>query len=167
MVNGRRALRLNSDERTSLYKTGQGWQRLGSRLIGGFITCWLSWVLQPRSLELRLLSVRRLETDSKLCLPRVLRPVLQLDAKCLKKTALTADNLELFGVFSSAEPLTVSNGDELQLVHVAYLTGEVSGTLQADAESLELRYFPLDALPENLFTPSADLFTAIQKRFAP
>ena len=25
--------------------------------------------------------------------------------------------------------------------------------------------FPLDALPENLFAPSADLFTAVQQKF--
>ena len=85
----------------------------------------------------------------------------------LEETGLTLGSLELFGVFSSAELLTAPNGDELQLVHIAYLTNEVRGTLQPDAEGLELRYFPLDALPEPLFAPGAGLFTAIQKRFVP
>ena len=85
----------------------------------------------------------------------------------LEETSLMVGNLELFGVFSSAELLTAPNGDELQLVHIAYMTDEVSGTLQPDVEGLELRYFPLNALPEHLFAPGADLFTAIQQRFTP
>ena len=85
----------------------------------------------------------------------------------LEETGLTVGKLELFGVFSNAEIQTFSNGDQLQVVTVSYLTDGVSGTLQPDEEGLELRYFSLDALPENLFTPSADLFTAIRKRFAP
>ncbi len=83
----------------------------------------------------------------------------------LEETGLTLGRLELLGVFSSAELLTAPGGDVLQIVHIAYVTDEVGGTLQADEEGLELRYFPLDALPKNLFAPSAELFTAVRQRF--
>ena len=83
----------------------------------------------------------------------------------LEETGLTVGNLELFGVFSRDEIQMFSNGDQLQVVTVSYLTDKVSGTLQPDAQGLELRYFPLYALPEHLFAPSADLFTAVQQRF--
>ena len=84
----------------------------------------------------------------------------------LEETGLSVGNLELFGVFSTGELLEFPSGDQAQIVTVSYLTDKVSGTLQADAEGLELRYFPLNALPENLFAPGADLFTAIQQKFS-
>ena len=40
----------------------------------------------------------------------------------LEETGLTVGKLELFGVFSSAEIQTFSNGDQLQVVTVSYLT---------------------------------------------
>ena len=83
----------------------------------------------------------------------------------LEETGLTVGSLELFGVFSTGELQTFPSGDQAQIVTASYLTAEVSGTLQLDDEGLELRYFPLDALPEDLFAPGAALFEAIQQRF--
>lgn len=83
-----------------------------------------------------------------------------------EETGLTVGQLELFGVFSPPELLTYANGDKAQIVTVLYLTDEVHGTLQTDAEGLELRYFALSALPENLFMPSVPMLAAVRKRFA-
>ena len=84
----------------------------------------------------------------------------------LEETGLTVGTLELFGVFSSAEIQTFSNGDQLQVVTVSYLTDEVSGTLQPDAEGLELRYFALDALPEPIFPPNLNMLAAIREKLS-
>lgn len=80
----------------------------------------------------------------------------------LEETGLTVGRLELFGVFSDPELLTYSSGDRAQIVTVSYLTDEVSGTLQPDAEGLELRYFALDALPEPIFPPNLKMLAVIR-----
>ena len=83
----------------------------------------------------------------------------------LEETGLTVGSLELFGVFSTGELQTFPSGDQAQIVTASYLTAEVSGTLQLDDEGLELRYFPLDALPVPLFIPNTPIFAALQTRF--
>ena len=47
----------------------------------------------------------------------------------------------------------------------ACLTDGVSGTLQPDAEGLELRYFKLNEPPGNLFEPNLPILEAVKKRF--
>lgn len=85
----------------------------------------------------------------------------------LEETELKLGRLDLLGVFSETEYLTYDNGDCVQLVTIGYLTDEVTGTPKLSSEGLELRYFPLDALPEPLFAPNAPIFAAIRQRFAP
>ena len=47
---------------------------------------------------------------------------------------------------------TYPNGDEVAMVSAVYLCRDFSGTLRAQAEEVaELRWFPLDQLPENIF----------------
>ena len=83
----------------------------------------------------------------------------------LEETGLTVGNLELFGVFEDVGLFyTYPNGDECQIITIMFLTDSTTGTLQPDAEGLELRYFPLDALPENLFEPNLPILEAIKKR---
>lgn len=85
----------------------------------------------------------------------------------LEETGLTVGRLDLFGVFDAPGIMhTYDNGDEAQIITVTYLTDRATGVLQTDAEGLELRYFPLDALPEPLFAPSAPIFAAIYRGFA-
>ncbi len=79
-----------------------------------------------------------------------------------EETGLTVGKLELLGVFSSAKLLTFANGDQVQLVTVAYITGGPSGTPQLSTEGLELRYFALSALPEHLFAPNLPILEAIK-----
>lgn len=82
-----------------------------------------------------------------------------------EETGLTVGQLELFGIFSTPEIQTFANGDQVQVVTVFYLTDTTTGTLQPDIEGLELRYFNLASLPEQLFAPTLPMFAAIKERF--
>lgn len=82
-----------------------------------------------------------------------------------EETGLTVGQLELFGVFSTPKIQTFANGDQVQVVTVFYLTDAVTGTLQPNIESLELRYFNLASLPEQLFAPTLPMLEAIKNRF--
>ncbi len=69
-----------------------------------------------------------------------------------EETGLAIGNLTLLGVFSGPEYyFKVSNGDELYSVTAVYLTHEVEGEIEIDKnESIEVRYFDLNELPENI-----------------
>lgn len=84
----------------------------------------------------------------------------------LEETGLTAGRLTLFGVFSGLEiAFTYPNGDRVSNVDIVYACREFSGNLKAEAgEASELRFFPGDALPENLFPPTAQVLREYVKR---
>jgi 8-oxo-dGTP pyrophosphatase MutT (NUDIX family) len=69
-----------------------------------------------------------------------------------EETGLTIGKLDLLGVFSGPEfYLKVANGDELYSVTAVYVSREVKGRIEIDGEeSVEVRYFALDELPEGL-----------------
>lgn len=73
-----------------------------------------------------------------------------------EETGLTAHKLELFGVFSGPEYHYIyPNGDEVSNVDIVYLCKAFSGELKKqDSEVDELRFFPADALPENITPPN-------------
>lgn len=81
-----------------------------------------------------------------------------------EETGLTVDKLELFGVFEDGLFYTYPNGDEAQIITIMFLTDSTSGTLQPDAEGLELCYFALSALPDHLFAPNLPILEAVGKR---
>lgn len=72
-----------------------------------------------------------------------------------EETGLTALEMELFGVFSGKETHYIyPNGDEVSNVDIVYLCRRYEGTLKCQEEEVEaLRFFPADALPENLSPP--------------
>ena len=72
-----------------------------------------------------------------------------------EETGLTAEKLELFGIFSGPETHYVyPNGDEVSNVDIVYLCREYSGELICqEGETEELRFFAADELPENLSPP--------------
>ncbi len=74
-----------------------------------------------------------------------------------EETGLIADELELFDAFSGPETrFTYPNGDEVFFVDVVFLCKKYHGTLLAQPEEVEeLRFFPVDALPEKLSPPIA------------
>ena len=73
----------------------------------------------------------------------------------LEETGLIAREMELFGVFSGKDTHYVyPNGDEVSNVDIVYLCKNYDGSLKCQEEEVEeLRFFPADALPENLSPP--------------
>ncbi len=69
-----------------------------------------------------------------------------------EETGLIADQLDLLGVFSGKEYYYVyPNGDQVYNIDVVFVCRAFHGTLTPDPEEvLELRYFPLDRLPDKL-----------------
>ncbi len=69
-----------------------------------------------------------------------------------EETGLVVGELELLGIFSGEDFfLKVANGDELYSVTAVYATRDISGEIAIDGvESLDVQYFPLKELPENL-----------------
>lgn len=72
----------------------------------------------------------------------------------LEETGLTAENLELLGVFSGPNMRYVyPNGDEVSNIDVVYVCSQYHGELRCQAGEVEgLAFFPLDALPQPLFS---------------
>ncbi|MBP3377962.1 MAG: NUDIX hydrolase [Clostridia bacterium] len=70
-----------------------------------------------------------------------------------EETGLRANSLELFGVFSGEDmAYTYPNGDVVSNVDIVFICRDYSGTLIPQAEEVsELRFFPLNDLPENIF----------------
>lgn len=72
-----------------------------------------------------------------------------------EETGITARSLELYGVFSGPELRYVyPNGDEVYNVDVVYVCRDWSGEPVPQAgEVNELRFFPLESLPEDISPP--------------
>jgi 8-oxo-dGTP pyrophosphatase MutT (NUDIX family) len=76
-----------------------------------------------------------------------------LSREVREETGLTVVRAELFGLYTEPRfSVVYPNGDEVQTFTVAFLVREWSGALSADSdEVVDVRFFPLDALPENLY----------------
>ena len=87
----------------------------------------------------------------------------------LEETGLVATELELFGIFSGEALYHVyPNGDEISAVEIVYLCRDYTGVPQADmVETLKVRFFSIDALPENLFTPNLPALQKLKEALAP
>lgn len=73
-----------------------------------------------------------------------------------EETGLTAGHLELFGVYSGEDRLfTYPNGDVVYLIGIVYICKEFSGDLlQETDETLELKWFDINKLPEEIHPPN-------------
>ncbi|MCL7747955.1 NUDIX hydrolase [Halalkalibacter alkaliphilus] len=82
----------------------------------------------------------------------------------LEETGLTVGKMSLYTVFSGEEfYFKYPNGDEVYNVIVTFMSKDVSGKLQADHEGKDLRYFPLDALPEEMIPTSRRMLEQLRK----
>ncbi len=72
-----------------------------------------------------------------------------------EETGLIAHSLELFGVFSGKELHYIyPNGDEVSNVDIVFVCRDFSGELRCQkGEVEELRFFEIDALPKDIWTP--------------
>ena len=80
----------------------------------------------------------------------------------LEETGLVAEKLELLGVFSGMDMLyTYPNGDQVCNVAISYVCQEFSGQLlpQTD-ETLELKWFAVDDIPDNISPPDKPAMAA-------
>lgn len=73
-----------------------------------------------------------------------------------EETGLTANSLELFGIFSGPEMHYVyPNGDEVSNIDIVYICRDWSGEIKPDhTEVGELRFFSPDKLPDNISPPN-------------
>lgn len=73
----------------------------------------------------------------------------------LEETGLTAEKLELFGIFSGRDTHYIyPNGDEVSNVDIVYVCRKYSGELRCQqGEVDELRFFDAENLPENISPP--------------
>ena len=73
----------------------------------------------------------------------------------LEETGLTANSLELMGIFSGAELFyTYPNGDMVANNDVVYLCEDFSGEIITETnETTDLRWFEIDNLPTNISPP--------------
>ena len=73
----------------------------------------------------------------------------------LEETGLTAESLELFGVFSGTEQhYTYPNGDEVSTIDIVYICRKYSGEMKMQPEEvMELKFFDIDRIPEDICPP--------------
>lgn len=73
----------------------------------------------------------------------------------LEETGLIAREMTLFGVFSGEDMHYIyPNGDEVSNIDIVYLCKKYDGCLRCQEGEVEaLRFFPADALPEDLSPP--------------
>lgn len=71
-----------------------------------------------------------------------------------EETGLIAEELELLGVFSGEElRYTYPNGDETSNIDIVYVCRKYRGALRCELGEVEqLGFFPLDRLPEEVFS---------------
>jgi len=73
----------------------------------------------------------------------------------LEETGISANSLELFGVFSGKELYYIyPHGDEISNVDIVYICKDYSGTPRSDmVESDDVKFFSLSDLPKNISPP--------------
>lgn len=72
----------------------------------------------------------------------------------LEECGLVVHKLDLYGVYSGEEQFyRYPNGDEVHFVNIVYLCRVFEGEIKLSPEHTDWRWFPLDALPENISPP--------------
>lgn len=73
-----------------------------------------------------------------------------------EETGLIANTLELLGVFSGDDRMyTYPNGDEAYIIGIVYVCNDFSGNLLSETnETVELRWFDIDHLPQEISPPN-------------
>ena len=73
----------------------------------------------------------------------------------LEETGLTANSLELLGVFSGEEMYyKYPNRDEISVIDIVYVCRDYTGEIKADnVENLDVKFFPINKLPDRISPP--------------
>ena len=82
-----------------------------------------------------------------------------------EETGLTVLNARLFGVYTAPQySVTYPNGDEVQTFTLAFQVLSWTGELRIDDDEVdELRFFPLDELPDDLYFIYADTLNDLRQ----
>jgi len=72
-----------------------------------------------------------------------------------EETSLDIFNPKLFDVVANVH-MIYPNKDEVYYTDIVYIVNEYAGTLKYDEESVELRWFKFDELPENILPTQID-----------
>lgn len=72
-----------------------------------------------------------------------------------EETSLKVENLQLFKIYSGENQHHIyPNGDEAYFLNIIFQTNEYKGEMHIrDGESKELRFFPIDEIPDNVTNP--------------
>lgn len=72
-----------------------------------------------------------------------------------EETGLTAEHLELFGVFSGKDMHYIyPNGDEVSNIDIVYICRDYTGTLRRQENEVEeLKFFALNEIPQKISPP--------------
>lgn len=82
-----------------------------------------------------------------------------------EETNLDIANPELFTVRANVH-MVYPNQDEVYYTDIVFLVTEYSGKLKPDKESVELRWFNLDELPENIMPTQIDYILEFKKKMS-
>ena len=85
-----------------------------------------------------------------------------------EETGLDVTNLVLFNVFSGKSQYhKYPDGNEYYFINIVYITGSCSGELQVDFnETLDLKYYNLKSLPENISNTNVPILSELQARIS-
>ena len=72
-----------------------------------------------------------------------------------EETSLTAERLELFGIFSGKDMHYIyPNGDEVSNIDIVYICRDYTGTLRRQENEVEeLKFFALNEIPQKISPP--------------
>ena len=81
-----------------------------------------------------------------------------------EETGLTVNELELFNVYSGKEMHYIyPNGDEVYFVGIVFIGTDYTGSIRPDnIESKEIKFFPLDKIPEKINPPDIPIIKDIK-----
>lgn len=76
-----------------------------------------------------------------------------------EETGLTAERLELFGIFSGKDMHYIyPNGDEVSNIDIVYICRDYTGTLRRQENEVEeLKFFALNEIPQKSRRPFKNL----------
>lgn len=78
---------------------------------------------------------------------------------------LKEEELKVFNIYSGEEQHHIyPNQDEAYFVNIIFETHHIDGTIKLDSESKELKFFDIDALPENITKPFESVKKDLEKR---
>ena len=89
--------------------------------------------------------------------------------EAFEETGLKLGKMEFLGIYSGSEQeRTLANGDEIALVKIMFICRDFEGELNINnEETLHLKFFPIDSLPEIWETQKAEFIDLVSVQASP